>query len=232
MAQDQQPPLPPPDTPRSSKRNHYLSPEDAAEVQKAFQLHKQTKEATETLISHIAPWFFEFGNWIFGGLIAYSIVLIQSPILNSAVTRGDRALVICTLTLALALPLDVLGLIVLRLFGDLRRFDLEKEMQETYKAVLEAADPTYGELDQAALERWQKKRMAWIFNLSVSILFVVLALTIAATTAAIWYVMWWIAVVFLAMIGAIILSLSLIIRFIQPPLKTKPLVAKETHIVF
>lgn len=217
MAQNQQQPLPPPNPRRTSKWSQYLSPEEAAKVQKAFELQKQAKEASETLISHIAPWFFEFGSWIFGGLIAYSIVLVQAPILNSAVTRGDRALVICTLMLALALPLDILGLIVLRLFSDLDRFDLEKEMEEAFKEVVEAADLTYEEPDQAALERWRKKRMGRIFNLSVSILFVVLALTVAATAAAIWYVMWWLAVVFLAMIGATVVSLSLINYFIRPP---------------
>jgi hypothetical protein len=194
-----------------------LSPEEAAKVQKAFQLQKLTEEADETLMSRIAPWFFEFGSWVFGGLIAYSIVLIQAPILNSAVTRGDRALMICALMLALALPLDVLGLIVLRLFSDLGRFDLEKEMAAAFNDVIEAADPTHEEPDQAALDRWRKKRLGRIVTLSVSILVVVLALTVAATAAAIWYVMWWIAVVFLAMIGATILFLSLINYFILTP---------------
>jgi hypothetical protein len=115
MTQNPQPLLSPPKARRASW-SRYLSPEEAANVQKAFQLQRLTEEASETLISRIAPWFFEFGSWVFGGFIAYSIVLIQAPILNSAVTRGDRALVICALMLALALPLDVLGLIVLRLF--------------------------------------------------------------------------------------------------------------------
>lgn len=81
--------------------------------------------------------------------------------------------------LVLALPLDILGLIVLRLFGDFRRFDLEKEMEETFKEVVEAADPTHEKPGQIFIERWQKKRMARIFNLSVSILSVVAALTVA-----------------------------------------------------
>lgn len=89
MTQDQQPL--PPNTQQFSRWSQHLSPEAAAEVQKALQLQKLSEEANETLISHIASWFFEFGSWIYGGLIAYSIVLIQFPILNSAVTRGDRA---------------------------------------------------------------------------------------------------------------------------------------------
>lgn len=41
--------------------------------------------------------------------------------------------------------------------------------------------------------------------------------------------MWWVALVFLTMLGATILFLSLIIRFIQPPRTPKAQVAKGSE---
>lgn len=217
----QQENLPPQPEIRLPSWEKYLDEKEKEKVQKAYYRSAQAKEASETFISRMAPWFLEFGSWIFGGLIAYSIVLIQAPILNSAVTRGDQALVICTLMLALALPLDIIGLIVLRLFGDLRRFDLENEFADAFSEMADAADPTREKPDQAAIEHWQKKRLALIFHISVAILLIVLVLTIAATVAAMWYVMWWVAGVFLLMIGATSVFLILLVTFIQPRARPK-----------
>src|SRR5215467_12995640 len=80
------------------------------------------KKALEAFIESIGPWFFEFGSWIFGGLVAFTL-LLMAPL----ITLGpiDRAITAATAVFALALPLDVAGLFLLRLVQDLPRVGFE-----------------------------------------------------------------------------------------------------------
>src|SRR5205085_9959487 len=74
------------------------------------------------LLEHITPWLFEFGSWIFGGLIAFTLLVVASLL---TIGPLDRAILVATTAFALALPPDVTGLLLLRLIRDLKQVGFE-----------------------------------------------------------------------------------------------------------
>jgi len=75
----------------------------------------RTFRALRRLAGQIAPWLVDVGSWIFGGLTAINLVVISALLTVGPV---DAAVRTSTAALAAALPLNVAGIVLLRLIKD------------------------------------------------------------------------------------------------------------------
>jgi hypothetical protein len=165
--------------------------------------NKQNMKAFGKFVERITPWLFEVGSWSFGGLIAFTLLVVASLLTVGPV---DPAIMVAMTAFALALPLDVAGLILLRLVQDLKRVGFEEEVVQVFKDVgftvgAQMASPT-------ALESLRKRRTGIVLGDSLGILALSGLLTLTGMTAALWHMAWWIGVVFLAMV---LISLAMVI---------------------
>jgi ABC-type multidrug transport system fused ATPase/permease subunit len=176
----------------------------------AQELNRQSMRALEAVTESITPWLVEFGTWIFAGLIGFAVILI-APL----VTVGpiESTIVVSTVALALTLPLNLAGLLLLRLVQDTQRYE-DKLAEGIHNASLIlgadlALPPPMGPT--------QKRRTEIILLISLGILVVSGLLTLIGLTAALWHVAWWIGVLFLLMtiisLGIVIVALSAV----RPP---------------
>ena len=174
--------------------------------------NKQIMKAFGKLVARITPWLVEVGGWIFGGLIAFTLLVMASLLTIGPV---DPAIMVATTAFALALPLNVTGLFLLRLVEDLKHIGFEEELAQAFQEV----DFTVGEqvVSAKALESWRKRRTGIVLGSSLGILALSLVLTLTGMTAALWHMAWWIGVVFFAMV--IISQVIVIVAIVtsQPP---------------
>ncbi|HKC20227.1 MAG TPA: hypothetical protein VKE27_11430 [Candidatus Dormibacteraeota bacterium] len=143
--------------------------------------------ALDHLFEAIAPWLFELGNWIFGGLIAFNLI-----ILGALLTVGpvDAAVKISMAAFALALPLDLAGFLILRLFADMLKVSFG---DLGIKAFTEAGF-SYEGAETPHIADTKVRRVA--VRYSYSLLSVTSVLTVIGLTAALWHMAWWIGVIF------------------------------------
>ena len=178
------------------------------------------RDASRRQAEKIAPWLNEFGSWIFGGLIAFSILIIQGLILLGG-PAADGAVLVSSVAFAAALPLDVAGLMMLRLNTDMKQYSFEEEMISSFQ---EAGFPMQGEdVSTAALGERQQQRSTTVLYISLIILVVSGLLTSVGMTAGLWHIAWWIGVVFIVMtlISANIVIFSMIRRDSRQAAATK-----------
>jgi len=161
----------------------------------------RTQAALGTLLARVTPWLLDLGNWIFGALIAFSLVILGAMLTVGPV---DRAVLVATAAFALALPLDVAGFVLLRIAVDMKKVDLETvataafvEAGFTSEEVGQALDPRESE----------QKRTRKVLLYSYNLLTLTALLTLVGMTAALWHMAWWIGVAFAAML---LVSLSVI----------------------
>jgi hypothetical protein len=167
----------------------------------------QAEKAFEETIERTTPWLVDVGNWIFAGLIAFDLV-VMAPLIVTV--SADQALTISVVMFALALPLNLAGLVMLRLIQDMAHVGFSEEWARAYQ---DAGLPLGEQLASPQAREAQRKRRATIV---LRYAFVVLALSVALTltglTAALWHIAWWIGVVFLAMstisLGIVIAALA------------------------
>lgn len=158
------------------------------------------------LVERITPWLVEFGSWLFGGLIAFTLLVMASLITVGPV---DPAIMVATIAFALALPLNLTGLFLLRLVQDLKHVGFEEEAVQAFQEVgftvgEQVASPT-------ALEALRKRRTRIVLGACLGILVLSVVLTLTGMIAALWHMAWWIGVAFFAMVliclGIVILAL-------------------------
>jgi hypothetical protein len=161
----------------------------------------RTQAALGTLLARVTPWLLDLGNWIFGALIAFSLVILGAMLTVGPV---DRAVLVATAAFALALPLDVAGFVLLRIAVDMKKVDLETvataafvEAGFTSEEVGQALDPRESE----------QKRTRKVLLYSYNLLTLTALLTLVGMTAALWHMAWWIGVAFAVML---LVSLSVI----------------------
>ena len=147
------------------------------------------------LLERITPWLFEFGSWIFGGLIAFTLLVMASLLTIGPV---DPAIMTATVAFALALALDVTGLVLLRLIQDLKHVGFEEELAQAFQEV----GFTFGEPISAptALQTQRKRRTGVVLSYALGIVALSGLLTLTGMTATLWHMAWWIGVSFLAMV--------------------------------
>jgi len=152
---------------------------------------EQTKKGFGTLIAQITPWLLELGSWIFGALIAINLLILAALLTVGPV---DRAVVAATAALALALPLDVVGLVLLRLIVDVGKVRLEDAAVKAFEEAGLNAEQVDEEPD---LEAMIKRRTTKVLIYCYSILTLSALLTLVGVTAAFWHMRWWIGLAFL-----------------------------------
>jgi hypothetical protein len=174
--------------------------------------NKQNMKAFGKFVERITPWLFEVGSWSFGGLIAFTLLVVASLLTVGPV---DPAIMVAMTAFALALPLDVAGLILLRLVQDLKRVGFEEEVVQVFQDV----GFTVGEqiASPKALESLRKRRTRIVLGDSLGILALSILLTLTGMTAALWHMAWWIGVVFLAMVLISLAMVIVAVFTIQPP---------------
>ena len=164
---------------------------------------KQSMKAVDRLVERIAPTLVDFGTWIFGGLIAFTLLIMASLLTIGPV---DPAIMVATTTFALALPLNIAGLFLLRLVQDLAQMGFEEEVTQAFQEVglTEGGRVPTPQI----LEAQRKRRTAVFLRFSVGILALSAILTLAGMIATLWHMAWWIGVAFFAMI---VISLGIVI---------------------
>lgn len=149
------------------------------------------------------PWLVDVGNWIFAGLIAFDLV-VMAPLIVTA--SADQALTISIVMFALALPLNLAGLVMLRLIKDMAHVGFSEEWARAYQ---EAGLPLGEQLaSPQAREAQRKRRATVVLYYSFAVLMLSVVLTLTGLTAALWRISWWIGAVFLAMA---VISLGIVI---------------------
>jgi hypothetical protein len=135
----------------------------------------------------------DLGNWIFGALIAFDLL-----ILSALLTVGplDTAVLIASAAIALALPPDIAGFLLLRLAADMKSVDLEQVATETFVEVgFELKDRAPGQGPDEA----EQRRARVVLRYSYALLALSFVLTFIGVTAALWHMAWWIGAAFVAM---------------------------------
>ena len=91
---------------------------------------KQSLDAIRRLLDRTTPWLSEIGSWTFGGLVAVNFVLISAILTVGPV---DSAVQVSVTLFACALPMDVAGIVVLRLTKDLMDFGVDNIAVQAFK---------------------------------------------------------------------------------------------------
>lgn len=186
-------------------------------LEAAEEQYRQSMQAYRKLLEKGIPWLFDVGAWIFGGLIAFTLLIMASLITVGPV---DLFIKIATAALALALPLDVTGLILLRLVQDMK----PGRFEETVSQTLQEAGLTPDELQVPSLTSLEAMRIRgtqvalryalYIFSLSS-------VLTLAGMVATLWHMAWWIGVAFAAMVVISMVIALLAMTASQPPVSSE-----------
>jgi hypothetical protein len=179
---------PDPGPPDSQQNASLATPDD---------INKRVRAAFETLAEGITPWLVEMGSWLFGGLIAFNLIVVAALITVGPV---DPAILVATVAFALALPAEVAGLFLLRLDQDLKHVGFEEEVAQAFQEVPfpgseQVTSPTLYEA-----RRKQRTRSVLLYCMGILTLGVVLTLT--GMMAALWHMAWWIGIVFFVMVLA------------------------------
>src|SRR5215471_6699510 len=187
-------------------------PQQEISLAASQEQNKQIMNAFVKLYERFTPWLLEIGSWLFGGLIAFTLLVLASLFTIGPV---ETTVLVSTAAFALALPLNLTGLILLRLVNDLKQVGFEEGLAQAFQDV----DSTVREkvVSPKSLESWQRRRTGLFLGYSAGILALSIILTLIGLIAVLWYMAWWIGVIFFVMV---ILSLAIVIVALissQPP---------------
>lgn len=169
-------------------------------------------QAIGNLLLRITPWLFDFGSWLFGGLIAFNLVIIAALF---TIGPTHAAILVSTAAFAIALPLDVTGLFLLRLAQDVKDITFDDQLTQEFRDAgfsIEMYLPS-----PQVRKSMRKKSASVVLSYSAGILALSVLLTLIGIIAALWYMAWWIGVAFIAMV---VLSQALVVNVIvhlMPP---------------
>jgi len=174
----------------------------------------QGRKAYSSMLERITPWLFEVGSWIFGGLIAFTVLIIGALL---PVRPVDLPVQIATAVFALALPLNVTGLVLLRIVRDVKPVGFEQGIVR----VFQEAGFTPGQQQiptLTTLEAVRKRGTRNVLYTALGILSLSAVLTLAGMVAALWHVEWWIAVAF----GVMVLVCQIIVQIVMVTSQPRP----------
>lgn len=165
------------------------------------------------LAEKTTPWLIDVGSWIFGGLTAANLVVISALLTVGPV---DAAIRTSTAALAVALPLNLAGIILLRLVKDVKDVGLD---DQTLRAFQDAGFPDISAYFPSPRERvfqqGQRSRVVLLFSLGMAALST--ALTLIGMAAALWHMGRWIAIVLLSAVVLSAVLVTLAIACALPP---------------
>jgi hypothetical protein len=177
----------------------------------AEELNQQIWRGFGKFIDRITPWLYEVGVLIFGSLIALNL-LVQAALFT--IGPVDPAVMVATAAFALALPLNVTGLLLLRLIQEMKGARFEDELA---RALQEAGFVSDQIPAPSAFEDMRKKRTGIVLRLSSGIFALSIALTLIGMMATLWHMAWWIAAGFCIMVMISLLTAILAIASSLPP---------------
>ena len=164
---------------------------------------RSSLKGVNNLVANITPWLIEIGDWVFGGLGAFGLVMLATLITVGPV---DPVVLFATATFAVALPLNLVGIVLLRLIKGTKDLSIDELAFKAFQAAnfpnIEAYFPSLQE--RASLEK-RRSRVTLIYCWSILVLSTFL--TLAGLVAALWHMAWWTAV---ALIVATILGVLLV----------------------
>ncbi len=170
-------------------------PQEDTVLAAAHLVENQSREAFDKVVERITPWLMEIGNWVFAGLIGFTLV-IMGPLIT--IGPADRAILVSTVAFALALPLNVAGLVLLRLVQDTARIGLADEW---VRAFQDAGFPIGEQIASAqTLEVLQRRRTRVALLYSLGMLTLSVLLTLTGLIAVLWHMASWIGIAFFAMV--------------------------------
>ncbi len=158
------------------------------------EMNQQIWSGFGKFINRITPWLYEVGILLFGSLIAFNL-LIQASLFT--IEPVDLAIKVATATFALALPLNVTGLLLLRLIQEMKDARFEDELAVSFQEAGFVNDQIPA---HPAFEEMQKNRTGTVLRLSSAIFALSITLTLIGMVAALWHMAWWIAVSFCIMV--------------------------------
>lgn len=140
------------------------------------------------LVDSITPWLLDLGSWTFGALIAFNLV-----VLGALLTVGpvDVAIKIGTAAFAVALPLGVGGLVLLRLLTDMSKSSLGDAATKAF------VDVGFSFQQASTADASRPRRVALLYT--YVLLTATVLMTLVGVTASLWHMAWWIGVVFVVM---------------------------------
>ena len=154
----------------------------------------RTVVGLSNLVERITPWLLDLGAWIFGGLLAFNLLVLSALLTVGPV---DTAVLIATAAIALAVPPGVAGFLLLRLVADMKRVDLERVATQ---AFVEAGFDVQLAGRAPSRDEARQRRARVVLRYSYVLLAVTAMLTFIDTTAALWHMAWWIGAAFIVMI--------------------------------
>jgi len=174
---------------------------------------ERTFRGLRNLVEQITPWLLEVGSWTFGGLTAVNLIVISALITVGPV---DAAIRPSTAALAGALPLNVAGIVLLRLVKDVKDIALDDLAWRAFDDAgfpnIDAYFPSHGE---RASGRTRRSRVVIAYSLGLAALS--LALTMTGVAAAMWHMARGIAFVLLAATVLSAVFVSVVIVHALPP---------------
>lgn len=160
------------------------------------QESRRSLDALANLVETLTPWLLDVGSWVFGGMIAFDLVIISALI---TVGPADGAILISLTAFVCALPLNVTGVFLLRLIQDMKDIRIDdlalKAFQDSGFPDIEAHFPP-----SRARKSLHKRRSNIALRYSLAIATLSFTLTLIGLVAALWHMAWWMGIVLLGMV--------------------------------
>jgi len=174
---------------------------------------RQTRKALSRLLVGLASWLVEVGTWIFGGLIALNLIVIAALITVGPV---DAAVLIAVTAFACALPLEVAGMVMLRLRKDVEDMHLEslalRSFEEAHFPNVRAYFPPPHQRDSL-----KRRRVRITLGYALAIATLSVALTLTGIVATLWHMAPWVAEASLATGVLAVVLILVVIAHAMPP---------------
>lgn len=185
----------------------------------------QRQQVMTTLLDRVKPWLIEFGSWIFGGLIAFNLIIV-APLLTIGF---DHIIMVAILAFACALPLTVAGLLLLKLTKDLNDISIDAIMRDAFvDAKIPDIDdhlPTDEQLQSTYKLRTEigLRYSVWLGGIST-------ILTLLGMIAALWYIVWWLAVAFIIVsVVTLLITINVAQRIMRPMTREESAALREKY---
>jgi len=163
----------------------------------------RTFEGLRNLVAKVTPWLIDVGSWIFGGLTAINLVVISALITVGPVATAIK---IATAALAAALPLNVAGILLLRLIKDLKEVGIDGLALRAFQdARFPHIDAYFHAPHERAIQHARRSGVALLYSMAIAALSS--ALTVTGIAAALWHLGQWIALV---LVSSVVLSAALV----------------------
>ena len=163
----------------------------------------RTFDGLRNLVAKVTPWLIDVGSWIFGGLTAINLVVISALITVGPVAAAIK---ISTAALAAALPLNVAGILLLRLIKDLKEVGIDGLTLRAFQAAgFPHIDAYFPAPRERAIQHARRTCVAFLYSVGIAALSI--ALTVTGIASALWHLGQWIAFV---LVSSVALSAALV----------------------